>query len=259
MASNRIPFEVSYKGALYRLRQADGLGTTGTDKNFSIIRKDYSTDARELLYSGGAFVLEITLKWNFARGVQASFPVTLDAEDAPLIFLALSRDGGVLSDEYKRLVTDGDVPRPVEQITKGLAPRAEQKQLTAETNRVAILLNWEGEKLLRVSPDKEVARVTFRMCTPTKGFSVGDIPYKDVPRDLVERFSQDLHVELMRMFPGAIVDTQVVDEPDPHCGHPIVLNKRGAPVKGHEMPINMLAMDLWREYYQKHQQGQQES
>ena len=259
MVSDKTPLEVTYKGVRYRLRQADGLGTTGADKNFPIISKDYPTETRELLYSGGAFVLEITLKWNFAPDVQASFPVTLDKEDAPLIFLALSRDGGSLSDEYKRLVADGDVPGPVEQITKGLAPRAEQKQLTAETNRVAILLNWEGEKLLRVPPDEEVAQVRFRMCTPAKGFSVGEIPYKDVPRSLVERFSQSLHVELMQMFPGAIVDTQVVDDPDPHCGHPVVLNKLNVPVKGYKAKINTLALDLWREYYRKHQQGQQES
>jgi hypothetical protein len=258
MESGTVPFEVKYRGSLYRLRSADGLGTTGADKNFSIIRKDYPTETRELLYSGGAFVLEITLKWNFAPGVEASFPVTLDADDAPLIFLALSRDGGVLSEEYKRLVTDGDVPGPVEQVTKGLAPK-QQKQLTAATKRVAILLRWEGEKLLRVRPDEEVARVIFRLCTPAKGFSVGDIPYKDAPRDLVEKFSQDLHVELMQMFPGAIVDTQVVDEPDPHCGHPIVLNKLNVPVKGYDAKVNMLAMDLWRDYYREYKQGQQES
>lgn len=259
MAYNGVPYEVTYKGALYRLRTGGGLGATG-ENDFTVIKKENSTDVRELRYSGGNFFLEVKLLWGFARGVKVDLPaLPLDEESAGLLFAALSRDGGTLSDEYKRLVADGDVPDLVEQITKGLAPGAEQKQLTAKTNRVAVLLNWEGEKLLRVPPDKEVARVMFRMCTPAKGFSVGDIPYKDVPRDLVERFSQALHVELMQMFPGAIVDTQVVDEPDPHCGHPIVLNKHGAPVDGHEMPINMLAMDLWRGYYQKHQQGQQES
>lgn len=249
------PYEVIYKGATYHLRKADGLGTTGADKNFGIIKKDYPTEIRELLYSGGAFVLDLTLKWGFAPGVQASFPVTLEEKDAPLIFLALSRDGGALSDEYKRLVADGDVPGPVEQITKGLAPGAAQKQLTAKTNHVAILLNWEGEKLLRVRPDEKVDRVTFRMCTPAKGFSVGDIPYKDAPRNLVEKFSQAMHVELMQMFPGALVDTQVVDEPEAHCGHPIVLNKLGAPVKGYQAKINTLALDLWRDFYRKYKQG----
>lgn len=258
MSMNGIPTEVRYKGVLYRLREAaeSGLGSTREGDNFPIITKKYATEIRTLLYSGGAFILEVTLLWNFAPGVEVTIPTTLEEDDAALIFHALSRDGGTVSDKYKEIVEEGGVPEPVQKITSPLLSRRseEPKQLTAGAKRVA-LLRWEGEKLLRVPPDEEVAKVVFHLCSPEEGFELCGLPYKNVPRDLVENFSHDLHVELMRMFPGATIDTQVVSSSDPHCGHPILLNKNSGPVKGYQAKVETLARDIWRQYYLEYQQA----
>jgi len=265
MGNNSPPYEVAYKGVLYRLRQAGGLGATG-ENDFTIVRKEYPSDTRELRYSGGAFILELTLKWGFAPGATADFSVTLPEEDAKLTFGAMVADGGVVSEEYKRLVEGGDAPGPVAKLTQKALPAPEQKQLTAAASigkRVTALLRWPGgDPLLRTPPPQEVAKVVFHLCNPSEGFLLGGVDYGRVPSGLVEQFGQQLQIELMQRFPGATIDTRVVSQSDPHCGYPIVLNKNNVPLKtygegldkvSYERELSHMALDIWREYYRKYQ------
>jgi hypothetical protein len=249
---SREPSIVRYRGAYYR-RQAGGLGSTRPGADFTIIRKEYPNEIRELRYSGGSFVLEVTLKWNFASELETSFSNYLEERDAAYMFEALKRDGGLVNNDYKSNVEEGavdDLGKLFERQLVRKSPmelQAPEQQVKAGVRRVAALLSWKGEKLLRVKPDTEVARVVFHLCTPETGFNVDGIPYPDAPKAAVERYAEDLHVALMQMFPEAIIDTQVVDD-DPHCGHPLVFNKNGNQVKGYDRKIVNEASMIWRRY-----------
>lgn len=232
------PTVIQYRGGTYKIVKADGLGSTR--QRFPLIEKEYADDVRTLSYDGGAYVLELSLKWKSTPGAQAELPpIPLEERDAALVFHAMLRDGGKLT-------------REGEQQAESL--QSPQKALTADTKKSAALLRWRGEEMLWEPPDEEVALVRFQLCSPEQGFSLGGLDYPGVPRDLLEEFSQDLHIALTEMFPKATIDTQIVDTTTGHCGYPQVFNKGGGPVKGHDRKLAALAHSIWRDLWMAFQQ-----
>jgi hypothetical protein len=247
------PSVIKYQGGTYKLtKKADGLGTTS--RRFPLITKEYVDDVRSLAYDGGAYILELALKWKFNPGAQADLPpVPLEERDAAMVFHALLRDGGNLSDDYKEQERAGTLPEPIKKIT---GPLQAQKELSAPAMEMAAgmkntagLLRWRGEDMLLVPPDEDVSTIRFHLCSPEQGFSLGGLDYPGVPRDLLESFSHELHIELTQMFPGASIDTQIVNKPDAHCGYPVVLNRGGGQVKGHNRKIETMAHDIWKQFW----------
>jgi len=239
---------VLYKGVQYRLAEKAHKKTVRTGSSFPIIRKEYKSETRELRYAGGTFILDTTLRWNFSPEVATHVPVSnLKKIDAALMFAALHRDGGTVSNEYKEQKAAGTLPSALASIEDPSRCAYEQKHFHARTEGVTADLSWEKAKILRSHPDKEVAKVTFTLCAPDK-FSLEGYPHPNATRDKVDAFSQKLHLALTKMFPGAMIDTQVVEEADSHCGFPIVLNRNGAPINGHDRIISDMAARIWREY-----------
>lgn len=232
------PAVIKYRGGTYRIVKADGLGSTR--QRFPLIEKEYADDIRTLSYDGGAYVLELVLKWKSAPGAEAKLPpIPLEEHDAALTFHGMLRDGG-------KVTNDG---QQHEQTFRALMKNPQQPALMAAGTKNAALLRWRGEEMLWEPPDEDIALVRFQLCSPEHGFSLNGLDYPGVPRDLLEVFSQDLHIALTQMFPGATIDTQIIDSPTAHCGYPVVLNKGGGPVKGHDRKIGSVAHSIWNKLW----------
>jgi len=243
------PAVIKYRGGTYKAVKAGGLGST--TQRFPLIGKEYTDDVRTLSYDGGAYVLELALKWKSTPGAQAELPpIPLEERDAALVFHALLRDGGKVSSEYQEQEAAGSLPEPIRALQNPDQPAL----MAASTEKSAALLRWRGEEMLWEPPDEEVALVRFQLCSPEQGFSLNGLDYPGVPRDLLEEFSQDLHIALTQMFPGATIDTQIVDSTTGHCGYPQVFNKGGGPVKGHDRKIGSLAHSIWNRLWTAFQQ-----
>jgi len=244
---------IRYQGVLYQLHEAGGLGTTREHRNFTLIEKDYPSDVRELRFEDGQFVFTVGLKFPSKGPYQ--YPVTLfiDEEEAAALFRAMVDDGGKVGREFPGAWKAGALPpRFLEMVDTG-EPRAlpEPQQATGSAaypkKVVALLRSWEGEQMLRVPPDEEVATVTFNVCPAGSGFSLGGYDISDATPQEVEELSHALHIELTRKFPAARIDTSITD--DAHCGYPIVRNAQGTEIRTHMKELTQLAFQLWRGIY----------
>ncbi len=257
MTTNKAAPYVRYKGILYQLHTGGGLGSTRESRNFTLIENDYPSDTRELRFEDGAFVLIIGLKFPSKGPYKYTTTLFIEAEEAAELFKAMMGDGGKVGRGLKAAWQNGLLPKDFAEraLQTSDSPKElpEPQQATGSTRYpkqvVALLRGWEGERMVRVPPDEEVATVIFNVCPAGGGFSLGGYEMPDATAQEVDAFSHELHIELTRRFPEARIDTSVVD--GQHCGYPIVLNVQKAEVHKHMGELSQLAFQIWRGIYRQ--------
>jgi len=236
--SKKPATHVQYGGALYRLKEGGGLGTTREEATISLFDKDFDSEG-ELKYSGGPdggqFSFESRVK--FADGEMFPVSVPISEEMAVQIFRKLlGRNKNVqFPDKWQSMLPPSflevlrkDIPElPEEDVQKAL-PLSTASVTTKPIQVTATIHPW------RVSPSATVAKINLRL---------GSAGADELALGL---FARKLQFALTAKYPNARVAVSVDRSSRTNGAYLSVRDKAGADTKEHDRAIQEMLTSIWQ-------------
>jgi len=229
--SKKVATHIQYGGALYRLKEGGGLGTTSKETNVSLFSKDFDSEG-ELQYSGtpegGQFFFESRVKFPDDTLLPISLPID-EASAAQIIAKLVKKGDAQFTETWRSRLPESFLEKVESELEGAKALPAPKDASTKEPVKVtAIIHPW------RVTPETTVSKIDLR------------IGSAGVDRNALEAFSRRAYATLSKRFKKAKVTVSVDGREPTDQAYLSVYDRTGSSTSDHDQTIQELLFDVWQ-------------